>query len=280
MLKDARLWLQKHWWGLIVSHFLLFGGVYLAIWAIVEPLGVADNFEKPPDFARFRIFYHLILTVIIAAYITLILDLYFRRNFWLGLQPQQKYRNADTLGIQNIHLPGKNKERLADQLERADRIRIMSVNAQLFIRSNKQQFVRAIQRGAQIELLIATAGSEFVRDIEEVESLHRTGQISLEIKQIETLLREYVEDAVETMPKNITPKVFLGYFTTHLRSSITICDDTWAMLTLNLPPKRSVETTSFELENRKDGLLNDVIAHFNKAWSLSVKNNRVTRITS
>lgn len=67
-------WLRKHWWGLIIAHFLLLISIYFAIWKLIEPL----NIEKVPNFTGSRVFYHLILTLLIAAYLTLILDLLVR----------------------------------------------------------------------------------------------------------------------------------------------------------------------------------------------------------
>ncbi len=75
-------WLERHWWGLIVAHIIVLSIVYVVIWQIAEPLGIPDDFANLPELSKTRGFFHLVLTIIIGAYITLILDLLLRRKKW------------------------------------------------------------------------------------------------------------------------------------------------------------------------------------------------------
>jgi len=63
-------------------------------------------------------------------------------------------------------------------------------------------------------------------------------------------------------------KVEIGYYTTQLRSSLILCDDDWGWLTLNLPPKRAVQSASLELSQANNGLLRDCIDHFERCWEI------------
>jgi hypothetical protein len=62
----------------MVAHLLLLVAVYLLIWQFGEPVGIPDKIENLPAFMKSRIFIHLSLTFLIAAYLTLILDLIIR----------------------------------------------------------------------------------------------------------------------------------------------------------------------------------------------------------
>lgn len=71
-------WLRKYWWGLVVAYLLLLIGSYLTIWQVIEPLGLPDNFGEVSEIINTRVFYHLNLTLLFAAHVTLILNLILR----------------------------------------------------------------------------------------------------------------------------------------------------------------------------------------------------------
>lgn len=73
MMAEALKWLQKNLLGVLVAHLIILGVTYLGIWQAAEPLGIPDRIESFPDFAKTRIFIHLVLTVLIAAYLTIFL---------------------------------------------------------------------------------------------------------------------------------------------------------------------------------------------------------------
>lgn len=75
-------WLNKNWWGLIVAYVLVLISIYFLIWQFAEPLSIPDNFESLPEFAKSRIFIHIILTFLIGSHIVLILDLVIRKKKW------------------------------------------------------------------------------------------------------------------------------------------------------------------------------------------------------
>ena len=79
MLDKAQEWLQRHWWGIIIAHLFIIVTVFLVIWNFAEPVGIPDNIEQFPSVFNTRIFLHVVLTLLISAYITLFLDLQLRR---------------------------------------------------------------------------------------------------------------------------------------------------------------------------------------------------------
>jgi len=80
----ARQWLQKDWSGLIVAYLLVLIVVFFAIWAVMEPFGIPATVDvnRLPGFTKRRVFFHIILALIVSAYITLILELLCRRKIW------------------------------------------------------------------------------------------------------------------------------------------------------------------------------------------------------
>ncbi|MGA9770305.1 MAG: hypothetical protein WBV94_14800 [Blastocatellia bacterium] len=86
MFEQSLKWLQKNWWGLIVAHFIVLISTYLLIWEFAEPIGIPDTIDHLPSFTKTRIFFHMVLTLLIAAYLTLILDLLIRFKKEISLQ--------------------------------------------------------------------------------------------------------------------------------------------------------------------------------------------------
>src|SRR5687768_12290503 len=82
MFSSAYKVLRNSWWGVIPAYLLIFGGTYLAIWAIVEPLAVQDRFQALPDIMYSRGFYHILLCFLLAAHITLVIAVIDRRQNW------------------------------------------------------------------------------------------------------------------------------------------------------------------------------------------------------
>ena len=80
MFKNASGWLEKSWWGIIPTYFIVFGGCFGLIWTFGNPLGISGQVTELPEILKYRFFYHIIITLIIAAHITLFLDLYFRKK--------------------------------------------------------------------------------------------------------------------------------------------------------------------------------------------------------
>jgi hypothetical protein len=88
MFEKPLKWLQGHWWGLIVAYLLVLVSAYLVIWQLIEPLNIPESLKALSDLATSRIFIHVILSLLVGAHLTLILDIVLRRNLWLNSQAQ------------------------------------------------------------------------------------------------------------------------------------------------------------------------------------------------
>jgi hypothetical protein len=186
--------------------------------------------------------------------------------------------SCKSLGIQKIIEKGKSAQHPSEHIAKARTIKIIAVSAQTLIKQHKQEIVDALcSQNAEVSVLLAQPNSVFVRDVEESESDSRVGQISPEIEQTKNLLLEYLKDAASKAKKK-TGMVQIGHYGTHLRCSLVLCDDKWGLLTLNLPPKRAVETVSFELTSTPEGLLIDCLNHFNRTWEWAKKMNQVQEL--
>ncbi len=178
-------------------------------------------------------------------------------------------RSCRRLGIIRIHPDGKSGVELPERVMSSRSIKIMSVSGIVLIRLLKDELVAALRNGCYIKVLLGTSASDFVKDVEEAESSSRLGQIGPELDQVEKLLEEYLADADRGNINILPGKIEIVHFRTQLRSSIMICDNAWGKLTLNLPPKRSIQTPSIEMEALDGGLLADCIQHFDQIWQLS-----------
>jgi hypothetical protein len=187
-------------------------------------------------------------------------------------------RTCKRLGIKKIHQTGKSTSHLSEHIAEAGTIKIMAISAQTLIKQHKQEIIKALcDRNAAVCVLLAQPNSDFVGDVEESESSARNGQISPEIEQAKKLLSEYLNEAAKKAGRKVgTFKV--GHYGTHLRCSLVLCDDKWGWLTLNLPPKRAIETASFELTPTAEGLLTDCKNHFDTTWKIAEKKKNVQTV--
>jgi hypothetical protein len=78
MITKAREWLQKHWYGILVAYGLVCAVLYTTMWTIAEPLDVPREFALSRPVPRW--FIHILLTILLGAIITIILDLLVKRE--------------------------------------------------------------------------------------------------------------------------------------------------------------------------------------------------------
>lgn len=185
------------------------------------------------------------------------------------------------LGIRRLFETGTDaSESKRAAIKRAKTICIMAVSGEGLVKSFKDEIIYALRENcANVRVLLSEPTSEFMSDVEEAESRERIGHISPEIRKVESLLAEYLAEAKTTAEKNIiVGQVQLGYYRTHLRSSIVLCDNSWGWFTLNLPPKRAVQSPSFELGYSESSLLKTSSQHFERVWDLMKSSNRIKEI--
>ncbi len=104
-IKRAIQWLRYHWLGLIIAYLIILVGTYLGIWQFSEPIGIPENIDTLPNWIRnlmgYRIFFHLTLTVLIGSHITLVLDLFLRRDILQALNSSSdKKLKCEDYGIE------------------------------------------------------------------------------------------------------------------------------------------------------------------------------------
>jgi len=165
------------------------------------------------------------------------------------------------------------------KMSKAKNIKLMAVSGIYIIRNCKEEIINALRdQKAVIRILLASPGSILVSEIEEMESPHRSGQISQEIINSKQLLTEFVEEAKIGRSIEEIGIILLGHYSTQIRANMLICDDSWGWVTIGFPPKRSAQAFSFELSKAENGLLSECIQHFDKCWAITENRHQVTRI--
>lgn len=192
---------------------------------------------------------------------------------------------ARSVGIARISPDGQAGPVMSERIASAKRIAIMSTSAARVIEIQKSYLVDALVKGCDVRLLVPELDSPFLRDVEESESEDTYREpISDEILKIRRRLQEAVGEAYRVgrgdAGKPTKRSVRMGWFTTHLRSTMVLCDDDWGWLTITLPPARAPQTPSFELSNQgSHTLLAACLRHFERTWSIVAERGRIEEIT-
>ena len=185
------------------------------------------------------------------------------------------------LKVHRLYTDGASaNERIRVAVREAKTIRIIVVSGEGLVKVLKNEIIYALQKNAaSIRVLLATANSDFVSDVEESESIERIGNISPEIRKVESMLIEYLREAkLSATEHGVIGQVKLAHYRTHLRNSIILCDNSWGWLTLNLPPIRAVQSPSFELKYAHNSLFTICSQHFEKTWDLMNSKDNVKQI--
>jgi len=239
---------------------------------IIGLLGtITSIYAMPNDMVR-TISFGVFVLLIVVGFMALIIQEISLPSAWSIL------KNSKYLGVKKIHVTGTRGEALP-QMANASTIRIMAVSGNTIVKLRKDEIIHALRnKRADIRLLIAQPGSVFVSDVEAAESTYRIGQISPEIISVKQLLYEYWREALNGRKPESIGKIYIGHYSTHLRVSLIICDDAWGWATLNLPPKRAVQSVSLELVQTPNGLLKDAINHFEACWDYAFDNQLVHEV--
>jgi Domain of unknown function (DUF4062) len=193
---------------------------------------------------------------------------------------------AQAAGIVRISPDGQAGPVMSERIGRAHHIAIMSTSATRVIEIQKTYLVEALSAGCAVRLLVPELQSPFLQDVEQSESEDAYREpISDEIVKVRRRLREAVGEASRLASRRqgsaAVGSVQVGYFTTHLRSTMILCDDQWGWLTLTLPPARAPQTPSFELSNtgQQHTLLEACLRHFDRTWTIVAERGKVDHIT-
>jgi len=180
---------------------------------------------------------------------------------------------AQSVGIARISTDGQAGPIMSERIAQAHSIAIMSTSSPRLIEIQKTYMVEALSKGRSIRVLVPELEGTFVGDVEESESEDvPRDSISTEIDIVKKRLREAKGEATRLSGRlgtNYLGNIRLGHFTTHLRSTLVLCDDTWGWLTITLPPARAAQTPSFELINKGNHtLLEACLRHFDRTWTI------------
>jgi hypothetical protein len=181
---------------------------------------------------------------------------------------------CELVGIASLNTDGIAGEAMRENLGTAQKIRTINTTGVRFFERYEHKLVDALKNGCSIQVLVPKPGSEFLFDVTESESKSvARDTIDSEIGIIRSRLIEALSEATEAADSATgLGTIWLGYFTTHLRSSIVLCDEDWGWLTLVLPPRRAVGSISFELKDSGEAaLIKQCITHFDRIWEIVTK---------
>lgn len=184
------------------------------------------------------------------------------------------------LGINRISVDGVADNAMPENLSRARTIRVMATSAIRLLEIYKQPFAAALRAGAAIRVLLPDASGSFLLDVEESESLYGAREVSI-TSEIAIVRRRLLEIKGEASPRGGPTSIGtidVGYFTTHLRSTLVLCDDHWGWMTLTLPPARAPETASLALDGGDRSLLSACVKHFERTWTVVASRGKTERL--
>jgi Domain of unknown function (DUF4062) len=195
---------------------------------------------------------------------------------------------SESLGIKRISMTGQAPgDLISAKLRASGMIRILATSGARLLENYRMELIAAATRGASVRVLVPLPGSQFTKDVDDAESAYvdRGTKIDQEVRDTESRLVDIVAAASEDStgsggtPRSIDAQI--AYFTTHLRSTYTICDDTWAWMTITLPPERAVQSPSLELLKSGERPLIDLcIRNFDRAWQAAVIRGDVKHINN
>jgi hypothetical protein len=191
---------------------------------------------------------------------------------------------SNELGISRISSDGQAGPALSSNIADARAIAIMSTSGDRIIEIQKPYLIEAVLSGSQIRVLVPERDGAFIHDVEESEQrLPERDSISDEIRRVKRRLGEVLTEANQSARLNpessIVGSIQMGSFSTHLRSTMILCDDAWGWVTMTLPPARAAETPSFELTNSgRRPLMRVCLRHFNRTWQVVEQRQQVETI--
>ncbi|WP_406115779.1 DUF4062 domain-containing protein [Kitasatospora purpeofusca] len=187
------------------------------------------------------------------------------------------------IGVARISVDGQAGNALSENLGKAASIGIMSTSGKRLIEIQTPYLTKALAAGARLRVLVPVSDGQFLADVDESESLwDERSPIAAEVREVEARLRAIAREARarSTAAGSTAGSAEIGFFTTHLRSTMILCDRTWGWITLTLPPARAPETPSLELRGTQEfGLIDACWKHFERTWAIVEERGEVKTIT-
>lgn len=175
----------------------------------------------------------------------------------------------DALGVVRAYATAKEDDAyLSERLEKARKIRILAVNAEMLLRNLPTPFKNALKSGTRLEVLIADPESELVSEMEQMELADGRGpgrSIKQCVLDTEPELQSLIAESVRELPSRDHHRlgsVSVGYFNAQYRETMIICDDDWVWWTPHLNPARGADRPTFVFQGSDAKLTRMCIRHF------------------
>lgn len=175
----------------------------------------------------------------------------------------------DELGVIRVYATAKEDDAyLSRRLEKARKIRILAMNAEMLLRNLPMPLKNALKSGANLEVLVSRPDSELVREMEEMELADGRGpgrSIEQCIRDTEPELLSLIRESLAELPRQEHHRlgpVSLAYFNTQYRETMIICDDDWVWWTPHLNPARGHDRPTFVFQGQQGKLTRLCIRHF------------------
>lgn len=157
MFDSAIGWLRRHWWGLLVAYAIAIALSYTLITAVIEPLGIPDQFTSLWPILSNRSTYHIAGALFLGANMALLLELFVRRSYW-----SIKLAGDDTPPFEKGYSVKESKafyDSIASQYDQRNSPSLLQTHAQV-IRSIKEtitgrQDVKVLDLGGGTGKLVA-----------------------------------------------------------------------------------------------------------------------------
>ena len=196
-----------------------------------------------------------------------------------------RFREA---GIVDLVKNGEENVKLEEKLQEAEELDLFFTTGKNFANANIKMLAEFVARGGVVKLLCGYPRTEFLSNVADVEcfKLGDRSNIHDEYKLVvESLVQTYHMAKTEWEKNSSGPlgKILIGDSETLFRSTILITKqknhEMWGWIKLTLPPEKSVDMISLELEQKEtekhDDLLSSVVDHFNSVWKLAESRKRV-----
>jgi hypothetical protein len=161
------------------------------------------------------------------------------------------------------------KRTIKEYREPIKEIRIAAISGDRLFISIKDGLVKLLAEdaGIRVRVLLAAPGTEFVKELKDIEGVRAdiSGEINISggaVKEIKKLAQAKAAKEGKT-----AGKLEIRYSSTLIRSAITVINEAWGCLTFYLPPVKTENSISLELENNGEAsLLSNCITHFDAVW--------------
>ncbi|MCR4649400.1 MAG: DUF4062 domain-containing protein [Lachnospiraceae bacterium] len=212
---------------------------------------------------------------------------------WIRRKNEPTLCKMRAAGIREISLNGYGfGEKLSKKLKGAKELDLFYTTGRQFIVTNQSTLASFIASGGKLRFLCGFPNEDFLSYVAAVEEekfgerkdIHKEFELV-----IETLQHIYSSAYAKCKEKNCEDKIgeiLVANSRTMFRTSILGVkyskNEMWGWITLTLPPEKSVDMISIELnypsEHNEENLLKTVFAHFDGVWKISEKEGTVFSI--